>query len=166
MKKLIAIIALIAIGYSAEAQVRGSFGTYTPFTSTTGTINKVVAGTITPVTSGRLDTLTNADTGYIRMTLNSNYAMVFDLSMTKITGTLAGTAVLQGSTDNTNWVTLTGITTTCSGCQGASATITDGSAHYKWAVPVGAVPFQYYQMRAITTGTCTASYTGTVGYKY
>ena len=159
MKKLIVFLALISLGLSASAQ-RGIYGTIQPFKSFAGTLynSRGVAKTI--------DTLANVDTGYARWSMSNDYNYTFDLLITKINGTVAGTSVLQGSLDGTNWDILTGNTTYCSACKGASATVTDGTAHYHWALPLGVTNYQYYQIRTITSGTCTATYTATANIKY
>ena len=168
MKKLIFLFALIATFTSAEAQMRGNYGTIQPVTSNAGVIYKIVSGTVTPVTSGTLDTLTNTDTGYVRWTFLGNYNLHVDYAVTKISGTVAGTSLLQCSNDGSNWLTITGNTTYCAGCQGASATVTNttGTKHYHWVVPASSAPAKYWQIQTITSGTMTASYTGTTYYDY
>lgn len=146
--------------------VRGNFGAVQSFTQQNGTICAILSNTVTPVASGKRDTLSNTDTGYVQFTMNNRFDMLFDLYVTKISGTVAGTSILQGSLDNATWKTITG-STTYSATQGASATVTDGTAHYQWSVPVAAgMVYPFYQIRTISTGTMTASYTGTANYKY
>ncbi len=140
----------------------------TPVNYLTGNICAVIANTVTPVASGKLDTLSGVDTGYVQFTLNNKFDLLFDFAVTKISGTVAGTSLLQGSLDNATWFTITGSTTYCASCQGASATVTNttGTKHYQWSLPAAATAYPYYQIQTITSGTMTASYTGTVTYKY
>lgn len=168
MKYIITFLAFIAISTTAFSQSRGTYGTIQAITPAVGSLYKYSAGVITAVPTGKLDTLSNTDTGLVRWTFNNLYSMTFDYYVTKISGTVGGTALLQGSTDNTNWHTITGNTTYCAGCIGASATVTNtaGSTHYQWYVPAEATTYKYWQVQTITTGTMTASYNGTVQYGY
>lgn len=159
MKKLIVFLALISLGLSASAQ-RGIYGTYQPYLSQAGVKHNGSGTTVT------VDTLKNVDTSYVRWSFAGDYNYIFDLSITKLTGTVAGTSLLQGSLDGTTWYTLTGNTTYCASCKGASATITDATAHYQWSLPVGSSAYPYYQIRTITSGTMTATYSGTASIKY
>lgn len=165
MKQLILILAIIATCFNANAQ-RGTYGTLTPISTANGTIYGYVAGVITYKTA---DTLTNVDTGLVRWTFNNAYNLIFDYTVTKLSGTVGGTALLQGSNDNTTWNTITGNTTYCAGCQGASATVTNtaGTKHYQWNIPYSAgVNYKYWQVQVITSGTMTATYSGNVYYSY
>jgi len=187
MKQIIAIMAFIALCFSAQAQTfipktpaqtqsatRGGInagGTYLSIGYATGNQATITLGTVTPVSSSHPDTLKaprvnslgyNTDTGYYQFSNSSNVDKLFDFSVTSLTGTLAGTAVLQGSRDGQNWLTLTGNTTACAGCSGSSATLTgSGTTHYYWYLPKDAEIFPYKQVRAIVTGTCTATFTAT-----
>ena len=168
MKKYIVLIALIAISATTFGQARGTYGTLQANTPAAGTLFKYVAGVITPVASGKLDTLVNADTGLVRWTFNNLYQQNFDYTVTKVTGTVGGTAILQGSNDNSTWYTIVGDTSTCGTCIGAKATITNtaGTKHYVWILPVYKTNFKYWQVQYISTGTMTASYNGITYYAY
>lgn len=166
MKHLVFLLAFIATAVTAGAQLpRGNYGTMQPITRSTGTIYKYTAGTPTVAST---DTLTDVDTGLVRWTFSNGYNLLFDYTVTKLTGTVAGTALLQGSQDGTNWFTITGNTTYCAGCTGASATVTNtaGSKKYEWYVPVNATNFKYWQVQTITSGTMTATYSGNAYYSY
>ncbi len=155
---------------------RGNYGTYQPYSYITGNHSTIVTGTVTPVASGHNDTLVvpatsitgyGTDSGYAQFYIPSALNFVFDLAVTAISGTLAGTSLLQGSIDNATWHTITGNTTYCTDCKGASATLTGaGTTHYQWVVPAEFSNYPYWQVRSITTGTSTATYTVTAGYKY
>jgi hypothetical protein len=181
MKKIIVLIVLAVVSIGSYAQTfttktpgksgsatRGNFGTYQSFGQIPGTICAVTSNTVTPVASGKLDTLTNVDTGYVQFTVPNNLDFTFDFTVTKISGTVAGTALLQGSLDNSTWFTITGNTTYCASCQGASATVTNttGTKHYQWYVPHSATNYPFYQVQVISSGTMTASYNGTLNTKY
>lgn len=180
MKKIIFLIAFIAISATSIGQVfpispvpqhtafsRGTYGTIQPYGYLAGNICSIITNTVTPVAVGSFDTLKNVDTGFVQFALNNSYDLLFDLQYNNLTGTAGGTAILQGSIDNASWHTLTGNTTYCSGCAGASGTVSGtGTTHYQWYLPQDATSYPYYQIRTIQSGTCTATYTGTVGYKY
>lgn len=184
MKRILFLVAMVAAMNTGAQVFNGkaepqntqnatSFYGKTPINYVTGNICAVVLNTVTPVASGKLDTLGllnpgTADTGYLQFTLNNKFDLLFDFYVTKISGTVAATSLLQGSLDNATWFTLTGNTTYCATCQGASATITNtaGTKHYQWFLPGNATNYPYYQVQTITTGTMTATYGGTGSYKY
>lgn len=62
----------------------------------------------------------------------------------KISGTVGGTLVLQGSMDGTEWVTI-----------GSAATVSDGSANYSFNTTVR---HYYYRISWTGTGTMSASF--------
>jgi len=188
MKKIIVtILALLAMGISTNAQTfpaqtltknssatRGGInagGTYLSIGYATGQNYTIVTGTVTPASASHPDTLFvpttgisgyGTDTGYVFYSFSSNVNKTYDLQVNSVSGTLAGTAILQGSTDGQGWHTLTGNTTYCTGCAGASATLTgSGTTHYQWYMPKDADNYQYHQIRAILSGTCTATFSGT-----
>lgn len=61
----------------------------------------------------------------------------------KISGTVAGTLVLQGSPDGSEWVTI-----------GSGASVSDASANYTFSTTVR---YQYYRISWTGTGTMSAS---------
>ena len=192
MKNLIAILALVAIGYSVSAQTypaqttskttsatRGGIsagGTYLSIGYTTGTPQTIVFGTVTPCSATHPDTLVSpavsyggyaTDSGYSWWSNYSGTDRTYELSITALTGTLAGSATLQGSTDGQHWYTLTGNTTYCGSCKGASATLSgSGTTVYKWYFPKGAMNDQFTQVAVILSGTCTATYSSKLTSSY
>jgi hypothetical protein len=59
------------------------------------------------------DTVTNTETEYLTATLTGNYTSVtFQYVASKLSGTVAGTAILQASLDGTNYIDLDTITNT------------------------------------------------------
>lgn len=180
MKKIASFIACMCLFVMAHAQTfraqtppppaagptRGTMGTIQAFTSYPGQICAVVVNTVTPVAAGKLDTLVDVDTGYVQWTSANNLARMFEFSFTRISGTAAGTAILQCSKDGTEWKTVTGNTTYVA-TSGASATITgSGTTKYQWNVPAGVLAYPFWQIRAITSGTVTGSYAATMNYEY
>ncbi len=151
---------------NATTVTRGYYGTYQSSGIKAGTICAVHSNTVTPLAASVLDTLTNTDTGYVQFQNFNNCDRLFDFSVTKISGTVGGTALLQGSLDNVHWLTITGNTTYYAGAKGASATIADASAHYFWYVPQDQAVTPYYQIQYISTGTMTATYTSSVNTVY
>lgn len=186
--KILSVLLMFSAGISAQTfnakaqpqlqvgTTRGNFGTYQPYSYILGNHFTLVTNTVTPVASGHNDTLVipvtsatgyGTDTGYAQFYLPSALAILVDLGVTSISGTLAGTSLLQCSIDNKTWHTITGNTTYCTDCKGASATLTgSGETHYQWAVPSDFVWHPYWQVRSILSGTATATYTVTAGYKY
>jgi hypothetical protein len=165
MKKIAVFLAFIAFASVSFAQSRGTFGTIQTFTQQPVALYSVSVGVLTPITV--VDTFT-IDTTVGQFTFNGNYDIGVDVAITKISGTVGGTLLLQGSYDNSTWYAITGNTTYCASCIGASATITNtaGTKHYVWDVPHSAVNFKYYQVTAIPTGTMSATFNPNVYYKY
>ena len=168
MKKLIVFMALVAIGLNATAQsttARGIYGTIQPFTPAPVSTYSVVLGVYIPVPA--VDTF-GVDTTAAKWTFNNNYDMLVDLGITKISGTVAGSAILQGSIDGSTWYAITGNTTYCAACIGASATITNtaGTKHYQWFVPHSATGFNQYQLIGVPSGTMSATFVPSVKYRY
>ncbi len=173
MKNLIILILLAFCSTAVEAQTfsRGTYGTiqgYTPITMNTYN----AAGTAK--NSGK-DTLSNADTGYLYIDVNANFDFTFDALVTKLTGTIDSTnVVLQACTGTSHgltadWRAITGNTTYCATCIGASATqASPGTTkHYIYQIPHSdGCQWLHYRLRIICTGSETSIYTGTayVGY--
>lgn len=119
------------------------------------------------------DTLTNADTIYLKWNgISYSYQMRFVHTLTKVSGTVAGTAMLQGSDDQDTWYNLAssnetaGVNTANGYFQDDTAAYTDATATYEWLVKGNsAYRWKYYRIRCITTGTSVAAPTGTVWYR-
>src|SRR4051812_7167708 len=98
-----------AIPANSVGPTRGTYGTAQPFNYQTGSLFTIVTNTVTAVPSGTIDTLTSPPTAYTGYKTDSAFLQfyfpskvdaIFDLSIARISGTIAGTAVLQGSFDN------------------------------------------------------------------
>ena len=183
MKRIVFLFMLIITSAMSYGQVftakatphstsvtRGNFGTYQSYNTMQGTLAYIYLDTVYTETQGVNDTLTSSgtsDTGYVQFSLNSNVNRMFDLGYKSLSGTAAGTAVLQGSLDNSNWNTISGNVAYCN-CISHAATISgDGiTTHYTWDIPAGFSVFPYYQIRVIQTGTCTATFSGTLNSSY
>jgi prophage DNA circulation protein len=166
MKRIIMFLFAALIAFSTEAQ--------TSYTSTTMKLT-------TP--SGTLktrDTLTNGDTGVAFIWVGTAFEKSFEMLTTTLTGTVATTSnILYGYNNNGVPLTaaqaaalavsggasaITGNTTYCAGCVGASSTTVPGaSRRYIWHVPnnVGSL-YDNYFIRTIQTGTTTATYTAKI----
>ena len=139
MKKLIAFMAI------AMCFVGSVFGqaTQSPFT----------------VSSLAKDTLTNADTAYLYSSgISASYDIMAMLTQTKISGTVGGTAILQGSFSSGPagyWATVrSDVGSAISGVyQDSVATVTNGTASYYWILPKAKAVYPYYRIRVITSGT-------------
>lgn len=166
------------IPINAANPTRGNYGTIQAFTYMPGQICTIVTGTVTPMPSTRAaDTLQiptvnitgyGTDSGYAQFYFPNNLDKILHLGVTKISGTLAGTVVFQGSLDNATWHTLTGNTTYCTDCIGASATITNtaGTKYYDLYLPHSAINYPFLQAFVLLSGTCTATFTCIGGYQY
>lgn len=103
---------------------------------------------------GTTDSVTDAGTNYLTKQINGAASVVtVQLVITKISGTAAGTAVLQGSINGTNYVTLhyaTGGATT--GSQNDSFTLTNVTTQsVSWVI----APSHYNYYRVSVTGSGT-----------
>lgn len=91
------------------------------------------------------DTVVNTATVSKQFTASAGYSAIgVQAIITKISGTVAGTATFQGSIDNTNWETI-----------GSAYTITDAS-QAKAFTQIGN-PYQYYRVKFTGSGTMSAS---------
>jgi hypothetical protein len=101
------------------------------------------------------DTLVDAQTGYLTTTLNGSYGVVsFQLKVTKVSGTVAGTATLEGSHDGVTYASI----------HGTSYTITNvASQSAIWTIVPSNVP--YYRLKLVMSGTQSSIPTGTVVYR-
>lgn len=139
MKKLLLIAALI-----------GLVGAFTPVTSYAQPgAPHVAPKTLTTTAFGNtLDTVDNTEqhvtTPADGKTTNWNIGLTAEVVVKKISGTVAGTLVLQGSMDGTEWVTI-----------GSGASVTDASNNYTFNTTV---KWYYYRISWTGTGTMSASF--------
>jgi hypothetical protein len=91
-------------------------------------------------------TLTNAATAYSTRTINGPArSLSIQMVVTKTSGTVAGTASLEGSHDGTNYASISAST----------FTLTDvASQNFIWNLAPAPVP--YYRVKFVTTGTMVA----------
>jgi hypothetical protein len=93
------------------------------------------------------DTLTNADTVYISLPTATGgyYAVGIQAVVSKVSGTVAGTAIIQGSLDGTNYVDI-GTDT---------LTFTNVTTNTKvWAITPSV--YQYHRVKFLSSGTVVA----------
>lgn len=164
------IFAILFVGsVDVNAQAFSSYG-HTPYA-----FRQVTCKTPANVTKIQLyDTLTDVDTGYLQFSTPNGGSIVASLTMTKLTGTQAGTAVLMGSNlqsmpspTDASWRIITGSVVYVAGGWGASATVTGtGTTYYQCHLPAVGNDFANYQVRIITSGTVTTVYSMNVGNKY
>lgn len=110
------------------------------------------------------DTVTNTDTTYLTATITGSYDLIFKTTVTKISGTVGGSMLLQGSVDNSIWFTLANSTSNiASGQMSDTATVTNATASYHWRLDNH--KWQYYRVRYISSGTQTSYPSGTVYYR-
>lgn len=134
MKKILLIVGLIAL--------------VSAFTPTSVNAQWAVPKQLTTTAFGNaLDTVDNTEqhvttTSEGRVATWKTGVTAFVIAK-KISGTVAGTLVLQGSMDGTEWVTI-----------GTGATVSDASANYGFNTTVR---YYYYRISWTGTGTMSAS---------
>ncbi len=137
MKKFLSIILIagLAFGFSAEIKAQQVM-------------------TQTGTSGASKTTHTNADTSYHKLDLagsvNNYHHITIAVAGTKTSGTVGGTALLQGSLDNSRWFTVTDTANV------GSQSLTDGDNNLVWKLSGSA--FRYYRVRIYTTGTQVSSY--------
>ena len=105
--------------------------------------------------SRALATLTNADTvNYVKKVPStlSNGIVAVSFTVTRLSGTAAGSAAFQYSIDGSNWITDSTFTLSNAASQTFSFTKTS-------------IPFSAYRVRLITSGTVTARGKGWLLYR-
>jgi len=129
MKKLIAIIGLTAFGFSAEAQ--------TAWLNQPGTATKTK--------------LSGIDTSYISWTNPLPFISTFNIKTVQVADSFSGVAALQASFDGWTWQTITGETTVCTSCLGASKTYTlqRGTTINTWNI--GLTTFPKWRIKIYST---------------
>lgn len=95
------------------------------------------------------DTVVNTATVNLDVTLKGKGDLGFQVVATKISGTVGGTAILQGSLDGTNYVTISTDTLTLTD-------VATNSAVWK----VSASTYLYYRIAVTGSGTMSASVVG------
>lgn len=120
MKKLL-IIAIAFLGFMAFA----------------APAQAQILKTITPVK----DTCVNADTAFVNLTPTTSGVIAFHVKAIKVSGTVAGSVVYQGSIDGTNFVTL------------QTDNLLNAAYNIFSYTPVG-LYYSIYRARVITSGTC------------
>lgn len=137
MKKLLIILFVGLVAFSANAQVYSLKNSLSPYAAS--------------------DTVTNSGTGTLTsgvLTAAPAVTSTIWVSVTKISGTVAGTITLQGSIDGTNWKALN---TPNTATALATFTATDASATYHWII--SGSPMPYYRVSWTGAGTMSASFT-------
>jgi hypothetical protein len=129
MKKLLLLLAITASLLAAQ--------------SFTNTVHAQVVKTLTP--SAADDTLVNADTAFITVDMLNN-ATAVEGHVEKISGTVAGTIVLQGSIDGTNYDDISSLTL---------ANVATNYKVYPLHPATGKLIYAKYRLRFITSGTCS-----------
>lgn len=119
------------------------------FISLLSLINLSAQNSVTPMT-GNGDTITNTGTDYVQYQVDYNYENVsFQAIVTKISGTVDGTGLLQGSIDGTNFKDLNTDT----------LDLTDQTTNKKIWVLTGS-PYKYYRVTYLGAGTMAAKIYG------
>ena len=139
MKKLLLIFAIICFTIGAIAQR---------------------PATVVSLTN---DTLTDAETSYITIaTFTGNHPFGVQILATKLTGTTAGTMVLEGSIDGTSWNPILDETNVMKAYADDTLTVIDGAVG-TWLILNNI--YYKYRFNVTSTGTHTTKLTGTLYYK-
>lgn len=132
MKKLLLLFVML-VGIASFGQVTGPKLSYAS-----------VGHLLSTPTHAATDTITNTTVKYQYAIVNgSNVHFTIQATLTKISGTVAGTVKPQGSVDGVNYVDISGIT---------AFTLTD-VASQTCAFPIIASPYQYYRVVVTPSGT-------------
>lgn len=116
---------------------------------------------MTATTGNTSDTVSNTSTETLTKQVSGPYSQVtVSLVVTKISGTVAGTAVLQGSVDGTNYQTLTYVYAQPGDTQNSVTNTNVASQSWSW--PVGASTYLYYRVSVTGSGTMAARVTAKI----
>lgn len=96
--------------------------------------------------TGSGDTITNTETEYIYYKAATNYVVSVQVQVTKLSGTVAGTVILEGSIDGTNYTTIR---------EADTLTMTNTTSQgYLWTFSPS--PYVYYRIKGTGSGTMAA----------
>jgi len=138
MKKLITLLFVGLVAFSANAQVYSLTNALSPYAASD------------TVTNGGVGTLTTRNAVSAAPAVTTTVWV----AVTKLSGTVGGTLTLQGSIDGTNWKALN---TPNTATALATITATDASNTYHWII--SGSPMPYYRVSWTGTGTMSASFT-------
>lgn len=145
MKKIALIALLMCIAFVDYGQ---GYVSLTPYTA-------AFAKKTTP------DTTVNTDTTYLVCATTSvqNYPIQVDITNTKVSGTVGGSVIMQGSNNLTTWWTLKNYSTDM---YGTSDTTTLTNATLTMPYGLSVCRYKYLRWRFITSGTQSSVPTGTL----
>jgi len=116
----------------------------------------VVATTMKSVYNAASDTVTNTETAYLQGSIiGYKHNASFQVVITKISGTVAGTLTLQGSIDGTNFKAMT-VAEASTAINTATATDV-ASQTFLWRL--NSNPYKYYRISWTGSGTMAAKFT-------
>lgn len=113
------------------------------------------------------DTLKNTDANTIGHRVSYNYATLFRVKYTRVSGYMRVTSKLKGAYDSVNgpWYTLRGDKTICASCVDSTFTTTDAATNYAtWYMPRS--PFTYLKLFNTSDTTQNTVVTMSTDYKY
>lgn len=113
------------------------------------------------------DSLVNVDTGTIGHVVNYAYDLSFNYTVTRLSGTLAGSVTLYGTNDSVNgpWRLVKADTAQCPACTVTTGTYSNAATNtFTFRVPRS--PFTYYRLQGVTSGTVIATHALVTDYKY
>jgi hypothetical protein len=126
--------------YPSNTQLVQRIGTQ-PYTAVTPTYYH---GSGTNAVVGK-DTLTGVDTIELFWNFNNPYNTKFVVNVTPVTSTISGTIYFFCSPNGVDWYSVTGLTTVCTGCIGASQTLTSVSTSTRYMIDVGNTNMFYWK---------------------
>ena len=151
MKYLLFILVFLAtINANAQLPTVRTYAPNTQYTTRTGTqpftqlTPTYYHGSGGNAVVGK-DTLTGVDTIEMYWTTYAPYNEKITVNVTPTTSTISGTIYFYCSQNNVDWYSVTGITTVCTGCIGASQTLTSVSASTRYTIDVGNTNFPFWK---------------------
>ena len=111
------------------------------------------------------DTTTNTDTSYLVAGVGLNllgYQWQADVINTKVSGTVGGSVILQGSNDLTTWWTVKNYSSVITGVSDTTTLTNTTSQTFTYGLH--SCDFKYVRLRAITSGTQTSYLRATLYY--
>lgn len=123
--------------------------------TTPGAASKHAVNNMLSVYSATSDTVDNAGSGYVGITISKYYSSIsIHAVVTKISGTAAGTVTLQGSNDGTNYTTVVS-----SFASATTLSVTDVTTSHKIFTITGS-PYKHYRLSYTGSGTMSCRLQG------
>lgn len=142
----------------------GVFAANAQYTSSVPAISNGGWGTVTLpyYTAGDDTATTGGDVIRMGIIMNGKYDVSLKLVATKVSGTLAGTAIIRVSNDGTNWRT---INEAAAVTYKDTVTVGDETTTATWSFTAAEVNAKYIEVNYTTTGTNVSAPVSTLYYR-